>query len=240
MTNFVQSFTLASERDNYANQVGVAFNIVRAVTVSQLGIRKGTGATGVHTVNLSSSFSGGLLASVGIDLTSATVGTFVYASITPVELIYGTFYLSTLGDSGGGQNWAESSNFTTTSTDFSNTESVYGGNPSTGSGWSNGTANQMFYGLDFVYTIAPPGTNRVSNFSLDVQASKGDDRISTFSTEVVLQPFPTNRVSAEYIDIVSSMRSIGVTNRPSTFYLEFITEPPVVVPKMKPYAMILG
>jgi hypothetical protein len=167
VANFLASFTLSSERDNYANYVGIQFVAgAPGINVTQFGIRKGAGGTGVHTVYLvDQTASNTIVASLGINITSANAGQFVYGALSSsINLTQGHLYnLVTIGDSGGGQNWAESSPVTLAS-GFTCPQSIYG--PTTPNGaYTISVANQCYYGLDMVFTVSAAYSNFLVNYA---------------------------------------------------------------------------
>jgi hypothetical protein len=233
MTNFVASFTLSSERDNYPGYVGVQFKVVNPVAITQIGIRKGTGATGNHTVYLLNGSTNAIIGSAAIDLTSVSVGAFAYAAISVPYFVTGNILmLVTLGDSGGGQYWADSSNFTS-SVDFGSALSIYGGSPA-GAGWTAGTAGQMFYGLDLIYGPPPAGVTKISTVYVEAIGTTGLVPITSLSDVYVeaittIPATPVTRLSDAYVEAISTIPALPVT-RLSDVYIEAISgvSPPVV------------
>jgi hypothetical protein len=159
-------------------------------TITSLGIRKGTGATGNWTVSLTDA-SGKVLTSATIDLTSGNVGSLYYGSAS-YQLASGTtYYLVTQVDtSRPTQFFSDASAVTLNSSIADTAVAIYGfllGN------YMNGLPGQSFVGLDFtivgfqgsptpaVYTISDNKKNTSStaliilNYGAPVQPADVND-----------------------------------------------------------------
>lgn len=158
-TNELVTFVSGGDRNNLGSFVGLSFQVLGGpLPVSQLGLRKGTGTTGVHTAYLNNGVTHTTIASATIDLTSTAVGSYAYASCSPTSIGSGTTYqLVTKGNSGDGQNWANAGDCVL-SLDFFSPQSIYNGSTTDqNSAYSVNSTGQMFYGVDLVYGSSSGG-----------------------------------------------------------------------------------
>ena len=179
--NLINTYTPGANRNNLTGIAGVRFTLTAGHTynVTQLGVRMATGNSGNHSATLYD-YLGNIIASTSsINLTGGTVGNFIYAAVTAATLIGGLVYTLVTGVSNGGQNWSDAGAITMN--DAGSIVAVSGANFA---GLSAGTANQMFAGVDMVFTASD---NIVASKLKTVTVVQPPIQVSKLKTVVVVQ-----------------------------------------------------
>jgi len=154
-THLLSSFATASERDDFNGQVGMIFTPTANLTFNQVGLRQGSGDTGVHTINLydwaGGNPIGSLLRSGTVDMTGGVQGQFYYGSISQITLTSGSTYaLVTPVTFSDGQFWSDQGPTTLYN---ASSQSVFTVDSVT---FTTDVASSQFWGLDLNLTS---GTN---------------------------------------------------------------------------------
>ncbi len=144
----VSTFTPGGSRHNFTAELGFRFTVGGAsLSVNCLGryVSSPTHSQ-THTVKLWDS-SNTVIASVAIDVTGGTTGTWMFASITPVTLTSGQTYRLTSTETDTLDDWQNSSTFTYPAA-INTVNATYGDPPP---GWTNANTDQQYVGVDLNY-----------------------------------------------------------------------------------------
>jgi len=143
--HLMTSFSPATDRNDFTGEVGVRLNMTANRAISFIGMRCGTGNTGIKTVKIYEWFADALVATASIDMTGKTVGTFVWAPIAPVTLLVGYYGLLASTVQGDGQWWSENA---PTAFDPTYTGNIYATYRSPGGAMAVTGADMQFVGVD--------------------------------------------------------------------------------------------
>lgn len=103
---WVTAFTPGTSRNDFAGCVGFFFNVAgSSITVTELGRWKYSGNTGTHSVRIVNG-AGSTVISANVDLTTGSVGTFVWASCTPTVLTASSGYYCMSQEVNAGDTWS--------------------------------------------------------------------------------------------------------------------------------------
>lgn len=113
---FITSHSMNTTRNNYTGFMGFEFITTQAILVTHLGRIRLTGNSASHTVNILVNADGGgwggsLAGSVSVDVSSGTVGTWIYTALgSPVAIASGINCAILSQELSGGDNfWDDNS-----------------------------------------------------------------------------------------------------------------------------------
>ena len=153
VTRLVLTTTPGIERNDFPGWLGVRFTATADMTVNKIGLRCGTGNTGLHAMRLQSYPAQTVLRSANVDLTSGTIEQYYYADIAPITLVAGNGYaITTLVAQPTTEWW--SNHGACTLRNSSGVMSVYENPPGN---LTDGSPDGMFAGVDLIF-LDPVGT----------------------------------------------------------------------------------
>jgi hypothetical protein len=152
-TYLVASYTPGYDRNDATLYLGVTFTATSA-SVDQLGVMATTGNTGNRTIYLLDN-SSNVIASVTVDLTGSSPGTFYYGNITPVALTGGNTYRLAVYAPGITQSWANQGPVTINAALGSSPISTFSTDNVT---YYDVTNDYMYAGVDMREYVAPGGS----------------------------------------------------------------------------------
>jgi hypothetical protein len=138
------SFAPKPERNDVTGEVGGLLTFASNASFTWLGLRCGTGNTGLRQVSLYEYNADALIARGMVDLTGKAVGTYGWVKIAPFTVLAGNTYALVLQITQGGQVWSDIG-----PTAFKSPVSAVAGVYRLGTGGLTGaTADQQYAGLD--------------------------------------------------------------------------------------------
>lgn len=143
--------SFGATRSDFDGCLGVKFTVGGSpITVSSLGRWKRTGNSQTHTVKILQTST--VLASVVVDLSTGSVGSFVYGSITPLVLSASTTYFIVSSETNGGDTWYDIASAVFTETGVAASISACFQSDCLGTPDEAGTSGQMYGFVNFLYS----------------------------------------------------------------------------------------
>lgn len=149
---FITSQTPGSLRNDYSDCVGISFTPSSNMHITAIGRLMILGNIGTHTLYVQDGAAGTQLSTASVSMIGTTVGTWKYASITPLALTSGTKYAVTSLEANLGDQWYDNDTAVTSSADFSRHIAVFDTATCTTIA-ENGSVGNGYVTTNFQYTI---------------------------------------------------------------------------------------
>ena len=104
-----------SARSDITGCVGFRFQASSAITVRELGRWKISGNTGTHTIHLFDTVTSTDIATVSINTTTGSAGSYIYANVSsPPTLVSGRSYIVASAETNAGDQWYNQEDYSST------------------------------------------------------------------------------------------------------------------------------